>query len=76
MKFAYLGELPVEMFNNIRSIFPDIVGVEIVDEDVVCGIPVELAEKFNGTVGSLFQLIVSAFNNKELLEELFECMLG
>ena len=59
MKYAYLGEIPIDQFNSLSKAFPAIVGLGTTQNDdgdyyIVCGCSKELEDRAIG----MYQLIV------------------
>ena len=70
MKYAYLGELPVEQFGKIVVAFPAIVGIGTVTTDegetlVACGVSTELEDR----AISIYQLVLNMWMADEELND-------
>ena len=77
MKYAYLGELPIEQFGAIVKAFPEIVGIgTVTTEDgdilVACGCSTELEDR----AISIYQLVLNMWMmNEETSDLVWSCFM-
>ena len=72
-KYAYLGEIELEEFPKILGAFPSIVGIGATEDgEIVLGVPREMGDEVVG----MYQMIVSLWGHKDLVEKVFEDVLN
>ena len=70
-KYAYLGELTLSEFAEIRKAFPNVVGIDTATYDEKQYIVVGISKEFSDEIINLHLLVVNLYGDKTARESCF-----